>query len=493
VGLFNRDEVKPRRSWQRKLLIAFNCALAVVIVAGVTVGGYTKWRFDQITKISLGDVLRGNEDAGGEMNVLMVGSDTREALDAADKNQFGKASQVGGQRSDTIMILHVNPKETQASILSIPRDTYVTIAGTHGKGKINGAYDEGPKQLIQTIEQNFDIPIDHYAEVNFDSFRSVVNALGGVEIPFSAPARDWGLNDATGRYANLSGLDVRSAGCINLNGDQALAYVRSRHYQALENGKWQSDGRGDITRIARQQDFIRRVMREAVDKASGNPLTLNSLVAAGVNGLKTDDNFGLGDMTKLARRFQSLDPAKVQMMTLKTTGDMVGGASVQVYNQAEMKATVDEFLGKNNKSGSDDKTPAAIPTGSISVRVLNGSGVDGQATDAATNLVDAGFLVTSTGNAAKTSKTVIRYNPADKAKADTLATFVKGGAQLVSDATVKGMDAILITGSDFQGITATAGAAPVSTSSTTPTTTAPANTTTSTTASPFVPDASISC
>lgn len=475
---------KSHRSWKRKLLVAFNCLLAVLLLAGVAGFGYVKWRFGQVSKIDLSKVLNNESDAGDPMTILLVGSDSRENLAPGESKSFGSASKVGGQRSDTIMLLHIDPKTKQAAILSLPRDLWVTIAGTKTKAKINSAFDGGADQLISTIKQNFDIPIDHYVEVDFDGFKGIVDSIGGVQVPFSAPARDWGFDEASGTNRNLSGLDIKQAGCIKLNGTQALSYVRSRHYQALEGGRWVSDPQSDITRIQRQQDFIRRVLRSAVSKGSSNPVTLNNLISNGVKNVQIDDSFGLGDMTKVARRFQPLDPAKVQMMTMPNKGSMVNGQSVLLVKQPDAQQTIDQFLGKTK---SEDNTTANVPVETISVRVLNGSGISGAASQAASDLSEGGYVRGGIGDAKAISVTTIRYAPGTKAKAQTLKTWVGGDVNLVEDSTIKGVDVILTLGQGFTGISAP-GSPPKTTS-----TTAPEATTTTTTASPFVPSDDPSC
>jgi LCP family protein required for cell wall assembly len=224
------------RHWPRRLLIGVNILLAVCIV-GVGAGyGYLRYRFGQIDKISIpiiGKVSGGqgaiHEDVPGEpMNVLLVGSDSRADLTGADckrncRDENGHL--VTGQRSDTIMVLHVDPQQEKAAILSIPRDLWVTIAGTTRHNRINSSFDgktpaEGAARLIQTIEQNLHIEINHFVQIDFVGFRNMVNAVDGVKIWVPSPARDF-----------YSDLRIPSPGCISLTGDPALAWVRSRRYQ----------------------------------------------------------------------------------------------------------------------------------------------------------------------------------------------------------------------------------------------------------------------
>lgn len=473
--------IKRRRSWPKRLLIVFNIALAMVLLVGVASFGYVKWRFGQVSKIDLGAVL---DDSGGSsdpMTILLVGSDSREALAQGESKSFGSSSVVGGQRSDTIMLLHIDPKTKQAAILSLPRDLLVKLP-KGGTGRINSAFNDGEANLIKTIQQNFNIPIDHYAEVDFDGFKGIVNSIGGVQIPFSSPVRDWGYDDASHTTRNLSGLNITQPGCINLTGDQALSYVRSRHYQAYEGGKWVADPQSDITRIQRQQDFIRRVMRKAVAKGTSNPLTLNALISNGVKNLKIDDGFTLGDMTKIARRFQPLDPSQVQMMTMPNKASTSTPGALDV-KQPDAQKTIDAFLGKNQPA---DNTNANVPVETISVRVLNGSGVSGAASQTANDLSDIGFVRGGVGDAKATPTSTIRYATGTKDKAQTLAKYVGGDVTLVEDSTIKGVDVYLTLGRNFTGVSDPSAPKP------TTTTTAPQSTT-STTESPFVPAADANC
>ena len=133
---------------------------------------------------------------GAPYNVLLIGSDSRAGETAAEAQQFGNATNAGGQRSDTIKIVHVDPTSGTASTLSIPRDTYVTLSGLpadtqlSSQNKINAAFAGGPDALIQTIQNTFGIPISHYIEISFFGLQDAVNALGGISMDFPYPVRD---------------------------------------------------------------------------------------------------------------------------------------------------------------------------------------------------------------------------------------------------------------------------------------------------------------
>jgi LCP family protein required for cell wall assembly len=185
-----------------------------------------------------------------------------------------------------------------AQMLSIPRDLFVPIAETDGSAKINAAYNGGPRRLILTVQQSLGIPVHHYLEVDFVSFASLVDALGGVTIDFPHPAFD-----------RKSGLDVPTAGAVELDGPQALAYVRSREYTEVIDGRNRPDPTADLGRVVRQQHFLTAVLGELAD--SRNPLTLGRAASDAADGLRIDDSLGLLDAVRLAWRLRGLDPETV--------------------------------------------------------------------------------------------------------------------------------------------------------------------------------------
>ncbi|HZN14713.1 MAG TPA: LCP family protein [Acidimicrobiales bacterium] len=430
--------------------------MCVLIAAGGY--AYIRVKYGQIDKLDLCSALRrcGDDDPGVPMNVLLVGSDTRATLTPAEKAEFGSTAQVGGQRSDTIMILHVDPREERAAILSIPRDTYLTIAGTTHKDRINTAFDRGEKTLISTITESLGIPIDHYAAVDFVGFRGIVNSVGGVTLPFPAPARD-----------ALSGLNIKTAGCINLNGDQALAYARSRHFQTFESGRWRTDPTGDLGRIQRQQDFVRRVMRKAISKGARNPLKLPGLVNQGVKYVKIDSALSTKDIARLGRRFKSLEPDAVDMLTLPGDNKTIGGAAVLTVKQPEAQQILDRFSGKTAAPAQTGPPPNINPN-TVRVRVLNGSGVGGQGGQTALTLQRLGFNAAGSGDADTFSYVtpVIKYGKGQQLKAQLLAAYLGGGAKLQQDLTLQGVDLVLITGSALGPIRAPGTAAAATTTTT---------------------------
>jgi LCP family protein required for cell wall assembly len=208
-----------------------------------------------------------------------------------------------GERSDTIMVLRL--EGSSSKMLSIPRDLIVPIADTGGKERINSAYNAdlggGPSRLLKTVQSSLGIPIHRYMEVDFVTFAGLVDAVGGVTIDFPYPAFD-----------NNTGLDINQTGPVELNGEQALAYVRSRHYTEIkEDGKPHEDPTADLGRIQRQQTFLRTVMGKVA--GSHNPFTLLKAGGEVAGGIRVDDALGLWSAMRLAWDLKGLHPESVPL------------------------------------------------------------------------------------------------------------------------------------------------------------------------------------
>lgn len=254
-----------------------------------------------------------------------------------------------GERSDTIMIWRANPETNQLAVLSLPRDLYVKLAGG-GKSRINSAYKPGdPSSLIETIYYNFGISIDHYIQIDFCAFRRLVNAVGGVKVPFEFPTRD-----------KRSGLNIVNTGCVNLDGDMALAYVRSRHYQYEDpagSGNWISDPTSDFGRIARQQAFLRRVVAKVVNEGLYSPSVAAALIETNSQYLVTDTGLTVGKMLEFAGTLRTLDPASITSYVIESTGQVINDQAVQIprIKGANMKAILAIFRGEATLAAAPDQ------------------------------------------------------------------------------------------------------------------------------------------
>ncbi len=455
---------RPHRTWPQRLLIGFNSLVVVAALAAAVTLGYANDKLQDVQVIDLGTgvLTEAPEDPGEPQNYLLVGTDSAERLDESDP----AARESQGLLSDTIMVLRVDPDNTQAQILSFPRDLWVTIPGW-GEQKINAALSGGRDTLIATIEESFGIPINHYVEVDFLGFQQLVDAVDGIPVWFDRPMRD----ENTGLY-------IPTIGCHVLTADQALAYARSRHLEYKEDGSWQFDGTGDLGRISRQQDFIRRSIARAIDKGIRNPITLNALVNAGINSVSIDESLTVDDLLRLGRRFSSFDPDELQTMSLDTYFDFAGEISIlRLSDTPENAARLNIFRGVADNAAPGGAADAA----SVSVQVLNGTGTGGQATEVSSGLAALGFDTSPGTGDAETfgaPTTVVRTTAGNEATAQFVASQLVNGATVEVVADTGGADVVVVTGGDYAGVVTSLVAPTTTTTLAAPSTTAVAPSTT---------------
>ena len=325
---------RNRRRLRRTLIAATSLAVVALLAVGATLG-YLHWRFGQFQRIDMAATAldrAGTPAAGpdGSYNTLLIGTDSRAGVSADQADTFGKGD-VGGNRSDTIMVLRTDTSTGQLSVLSLPRDLYVHIAGTKRSDRINAAYAAGTTTLVQTIRENFEIPVTHVVEIDFTGFQSLVATVGGVYIDFPQAARD-----------TVTGLD-QPAGRHLLSPEQAIAYVRSRHFQSSVDGRWRTDPRGDLGRVLRQQTFIRAVLQRARDKGASNPLAANALLADATGAVKLDPTFTMGNLANLASDFRAFDPARLKTYTVTGRPARINRKSVLQADRATTATVVARF------------------------------------------------------------------------------------------------------------------------------------------------------
>ncbi len=282
-------------------------------------------QYRSIERIDMGDALATD---GSGTNYLLVGTDSREGVDRDNPNAgviFGDG--VSGERTDTMVILHVGDGGENL-MMAVPRDLFVTIDPTGEEQRVNAAIQEGPDALVRTIAGNLEIPIHHYIEVDFAGFLGVVDAIGGVVVDFPHPAID-----------TASGLFIPEAGPQRLDSDQALAYVRSRHYTEVIDGETVTDPTADLGRVSRQQDFLRTVFADV--GSARNPLTVNRVVSAVSGNVRIDDDLGFLGLVNLARRIGGLNPETIVLPV--SNGTTSGGASVLFLQSDEAQPILDRL------------------------------------------------------------------------------------------------------------------------------------------------------
>lgn len=274
------------------------------------------------------------------VNFLLTGSDNRSCIDPNSpyaKTFIGKGA--GGNRPDTIMLVHIEPENGSVGLLSFPRDLWVPVAGTNRMSKINATFNkDDPARLIATIESFFQIPIDHYVSIDFCVFKDLVNAVGGIQISFTSPLRD--------RYTRLT---IGEPGCFKFNGDTALAYVRSRHLQYQnENGTWKSEGTSDIGRIKRQQDFMQRLVGRVRSKGALNIGLVTKLVNSFLNRTVVDADLTARDVLQLASALTNFDPETTRSYIVEGVITNKAGQSVvdPRLSSARMRTVLGIFRGQ---------------------------------------------------------------------------------------------------------------------------------------------------
>ena len=342
-----RRSGKPKWSIGKKAVVGL---LGVIVLLVAIVGGgygYLWYRYSQINKVHISA-----EEAvqnGGPFTILVIGSDSRVGITGQAVQAFGSSSVVTGQRSDVLQLWRVTPATKQIQIISIPRDTVVSMLppdssqyGTYNR--INTAYNTGANQLVKTVTANFGIPINHVVQVDFAGFRNAVNALGGIYLDFPYPAKD-----------AYSGLNITTPGCQLLGGFQALAVARARHYEYYAHGYWQYDGTSDFGRIQRQDVFIRSLITSAKSKV--NPLTVNAFIGSIHQGVTIDDGFGINELIGLALDYRSFNPTALAAQTLPTEAANGFGSLGDVLTVQQPEAQ--QLL--VNTFGSDLTTPTNPP------------------------------------------------------------------------------------------------------------------------------------
>lgn len=414
-------------------LVVLGCVAAAAGVA------YATWQLGRVERYDVDTVEAAR---GAPQNYLIVGSDSRDVVDEQDEHADGfLAEDVDGMRTDTIMVVRIDPSTEQMATLSIPRDLWVTIPGADGRSRINTAAAGGRQQLIDTIHENLGIPVHHYVEVDFAGFQRLVDAVDGVPMYFSTPMVD-----------ERSGLWIDGAGCTTLDGEQALALARARHleYFDQDEGEWDTDPTGDLGRITRQQELIRRSLDRAVGLDLANPARLNELVSLGVENVSIDQGLGVTDLMGLARRFASFSGDDLDAYSLPVTDlTTAGGAMVVELDEPAAEDLLNVFRGL---------PVGAVTPGSVSVDVLNGTGAEGQAAEVADQLAGVGFAVGQTGNADEgvVERTAVHHAPGESARADLLARHLTAGAELVEDPSLEAGVVTLDVGVDFVGVEAAA-------------------------------------
>jgi LCP family protein required for cell wall assembly len=317
---------RPAPNWRKRIKWT-----AIVVITGLivtTVGTYF-WADSKLHRdVDLSKVIDRPEQGDGT-NYLIVGSDSRAGLSSEQKKQLHTGS-AEGKRTDSMMILHTGSNGD--TLISLPRDSDVeipsfvgsesgkTYKGTGRHVKLNAAYaEDGPELLVRTVEFNTGLRIDHYVEIGFAGFASIVDAVGGVEINI-----DKGFKD------KYSGADFK-AGKQTLNGDQALAFVRTRHAFAAS----------DLQRTKNQQKFLAALAHQVATPGTVlNPFKLYPTLGAGLDSLIVDKDMGLYDLGSMFFAMKGVNGGDGTSLNMPISGSTGGNL---VWDKAKVKQLVQEL------------------------------------------------------------------------------------------------------------------------------------------------------
>ncbi|MFD8543325.1 LCP family protein [Streptomyces sp. NPDC059649] len=316
---------RPRRGGKAKRIL-----ISVLVILLVVVGGTYLWADSQLHKdVDLSKVIERPGEGEGT-NYLIVGSDSRKGMSAAQRKSLHTGgSAEAGQRTDSMMILHVG--SNGPTMISLPRDSNVTIpkfqgseSGTMrpamGANKLNAAYAfDGPQLLVRTVEYNTGLHIDHYAEIGFTGFANIVEAMGGVEMNL-----DKGFKD------KWSGADFK-AGPQTLNGAQALAYVRTRHAFAGS----------DLDRTKNQQKFLAALANQAASPSTFlNPFALYPVMGAGLDTLVVDKDMNPYLLARMFFAMKDVNSGEGKSMNMPISGSVGGNLT---WDMPKVKQLVNEL------------------------------------------------------------------------------------------------------------------------------------------------------
>ncbi|MQS09978.1 LCP family protein, partial [Streptomyces alkaliphilus] len=396
----------------------------------------------------------GRPAAGPGLNILLIGSDSREGLTDEERHRY----RLGGEPchcADTIMLLHLSEARDRASVISLPRDSHTeleahTLPGTTERhepheAKLNAALSHGgPQLMVRTVERMTGVRVDHYLEVGFVGFMRAVDEIGGVDVCTPRPLHD-----------PKSGLDL-PAGTSTLNGGEALSYVRAREVDAT----------ADFGRIQRQQRFLAALAHRVADaEVLLDPALLRRVVGRLLDSVRADPGLGVPELLDIARTLRGADAGSVELASVPV--GRLGGPALEWDEKAAERLFAaireDRPLVPDHEGGRDGGiVPVDIAPQQIRVRVEDAGGRGELATRVDRDLAATGFLTAGVpgaeaaggpadgGTGERHHRTTITHAPDRRAEAAALAAAVPG-AQLREDPD-RDAELLLTIGEDFEEV-----------------------------------------
>ncbi|TNY38925.1 LCP family protein [Thermomonospora catenispora] len=316
------EKSEPRRRRGRRILLAVVAFLLIVVLGAAALLWERQSTYNSNISRLPGVMPTGDRpgpNVVGTENWLLVGSDTR--VETKTTGEGGLVWRRGQQRADTIMLVHLPAERDKVYVISIPRDSWVTVPG-YGQQKINAAFSYGgPPLLIETVEDLTGVRIDHFGAIDFNGFKDMTDALGGVDVHITKTVHD-PMNHITW-----------PAGKNHLNGEKALLFVRQRYN--LPNG--------DFDRIKRQQAFLRAVTQKAATAGTvTNPLKLDRFLSAVTKSISVDEGVSAGDLRSLALSLRNVRGSDITFLTVPNKGPAQRGSqSVVLLDDAKARLLYD--------------------------------------------------------------------------------------------------------------------------------------------------------
>ncbi|MFD0685402.1 LCP family protein [Actinomadura fibrosa] len=460
-GLSPRAAMSARR--QRRFLMVTGTMSAFVLLTSGGAWAFQNYVTGALDKVSVDGLGKDKDAPKGAMTILVAGVDRREGL-TREQQRAARLGHEPGERSDTMLLVHVSRDHDRVSVVNLPRDSYVTIPahksnGSEGAkgvqiparpGKLTWAYQfGGPDLTVDTIKRATGVSIDHYVEVNFYGFVNMVDALGGVDV-----CTEQAIDDPK------SGLKL-PRGKSHVDGLKALGFARARY--TLTGGS-------DLGRIDRQQQFMASMMKQALStKTLSDPVKSTRFLNAALKSLRVDPKLAK-DLPKLVNQMKDLSTDSLTFAKVPLSNP---GYNVVLWNSPTQQSTVqwdqgkardlftkirrDQALVEEKKpapSASPSRTPAndlTVPPDEIQVQVLNAIGTRGLATRAGADLNRVGFHATVVPGVARRGQqtTQVLYGPGRKDSARTLAAAIPGAK--IKQVSSLGSRLQVMVGADWDG------------------------------------------
>jgi|CZLB01.1.fsa_nt_gi LCP family protein required for cell wall assembly len=442
-----------RRGLRKEAVLGTAAILATVLVVSTSLVAYARWRtvYGSIKRVAVSsaDLGKHRPPYTAALNILVLGSDSR-----AGSNGHGNASVITGARSDTVMLLHIAPGHQRADIISFPRDSMIPIyacaadtkdgfpgqQAQSGLEPLNSSFAYGgPVCVWKTLEQLTNIRIEHFVEVNFSGFQSIINDVGGVSVclPTAINAPAAGLNLPAGKQV--------------VTGAQALAFVRAR--EGVGDGS-------DLERIQRQQFFLDAVVQKLKStNLLADPARILNVVSDAAKSMTVDSGLDPATMLKIADSMRSLNSSAVDFVSVPNGLYAADPNKVQwtqpAADQLFQAIATDKTVLTPAAKAAAPSAAATVSPSQVKVEVLNGDGTAGLASTVSNELTNAGFTVIGHGDVPGFGVTtsVIEYSSATQAaEVNTLKAAVSGGATLKQNTALQAGTITLVVGSSFNGL-----------------------------------------